>query len=331
MKLALVGVTGLVGREMVKVIEEMKLPVSQFIPVASERSRGMKIEFNTKQYEVTVISQAIEQKPDMVLYSAGSDISLKTAQLFAEKGAFVIDNSSAWRMYNNVPLVVSEVNLSSVTEVTRIIANPNCSTIQLVAALNPLHNRYKLRRIIVSTYQSVTGTGIAAVKQLFAERAGEHPEMVYPHPIDLNCFPHGGSFLDNGYTTEEMKLVDETKKILNDYSLEIESTVVRIPVVGGHSESVFAEFEKELDLTEIRDIYLSSPGLIIQDVPEKNIYPTPLTVQGKNETFIGRIRIGLNHKNTLQMWVVADNLRKGAATNAVQIADFVYAAYINKK
>ncbi len=330
MKLVLVGATGLVGQEMIKVIEEICLPVDEFIPVASKRSVGKSVEYNQRQYQVINISQALEKNPDIVLYSAGSEISLQTAKLFAELGAFVVDNSSAWRMYDDVPLVVPEVNVSTITEHTKIIANPNCSTIQLVVALNPLHKRYKLRKIVISTYQSVTGTGAAAVKQLFDERSGQKAEMVYPHQIDLNCFPHGGSFLDNGYTTEEMKLVYETRKILNDNNLEIESTVVRIPVLGGHSESVYLEFEKSLTEKEVREILQTAPGIQVEDDPQNNRYPTPLSVQGKNETFVGRIRLGLYQSNILQMWIAADNLRKGAATNAVQIANYIHSTFLRK-
>lgn len=323
MKLALVGATGLVGREMIRVIEELNFPVDEFIPVASEKSVGKTILFRGKDIQVVSIEHAIQSKPDIALYSAGSEISLRTAGLFSINGTFVIDNSSAWRMYDDVPLVVPEVNIGVITENTKIIANPNCSTIQLVVVLNPLHQKFGIHKVVVSTYQSVTGTGAAAVKQMYSEREGNFNEKVYPHQIDLNCFPHGGSFLENGYTTEEMKLIQETRKILNDDTLEIDSTVVRIPVTGGHSESVYLEFRNEINADEIRNILKSSPGIVVLDDTASNLYPMPLNVQGKNETYVGRIRAGLNSRNSLQLWIVADNLRKGAATNAVQIAQFI--------
>lgn len=323
MKLALIGATGLVGRTMISVMEEFKLPVSNFFPVASARSAGKTIEFQKKNFRLIEIDEAIREKPEIVIYSAGSDISRSTAKMFTEYGAYVIDNSSAWRMDEEVPLVVPEVNMKSITKDTHLIANPNCSTIQCVVAIAPLHKHFIIKKLVISTYQSVTGTGAAALAQLMDERSGVQGKKVYPYPIDLNCFPHGGSFQENLYTTEEMKLVNETRKILNDNSLEIEPTVVRIPVKGGHSESVYIEFEHDADRSEIIDILSNSPGIIIQDEPFNDIYPMPLTAAGKNETFVGRIRTGLYGKNTLQMWIVADNLRKGAATNAVQIAEYI--------
>jgi len=330
MKLAIIGVTGLVGQEILKVLEEFSFPISELIPVASEKSIGKKIQFVNKEYIVCSIEQAILQKPDIAIYSAGSTLSLNTAEQFAIAGTFVIDNSSAWRMNPSVPLVVPEVNLYAITNETRIIANPNCSTIQLVVVLNPLHKLYNIRKLVISTYQSVTGTGAAAIEQLFGERKGVHHTKVYPYQIDLNCFPHGGSFLENGYTTEEMKLIEETHKILGDNSIEISPTVVRIPVIGGHSESVCIEFEKNVQIEEIRQILENTDGIIVQDNPNENVYPMPILAQGKNETFVGRIRADLFRKNACLLWLVADNLRKGAATNAVQIAQYVYEKYVVK-
>jgi len=328
MKLAIIGATGLVGREIIRVIEEFGFPVSGFIPVASSKSAGNHIKFQQKSFQIVNIEEALRQQPDIVIYSAGSDISRSTAKMFTAYGAYVIDNSSAWRMDEEVPLVVPEVNIDTITKDTHIVANPNCSTIQLVVAVSPLHKRFRIKKLVISTYQSVTGTGASALAQLMNERSGVQGEMVYPHPIDLNCFPHGGSFQENLYTTEEMKLVHETRKILNDYSLEIEPTVVRIPVKGGHSESVYIEFEQNADRAEILKILKSSPGIIIQDDPFHNIYPMPMLSEGRNETFVGRIRTGLYGENTLQMWIVADNLRKGAATNAVQIAEYIMKSFI---
>jgi len=323
MKLALVGATGLVGREIMKVIDEFQIRIDQFIPVASSRSVGKIINFRGNDYVVVSVENAVQQKPDIVIYSAGSEISLQTAQHFVDAGAYVIDNSSAWRMHDNVPLVVPEVNISSIHSNPSIIANPNCSTIQMVVALNPIHKAYGIEKLVVSTYQSVSGTGAGAVQQLQDERSGVENTKVYPHPIDLNCFPHGGSFLENGYTTEEMKLVHETRKILNDYNIEIESTVVRIPVLGGHSESVFMELRKDANAVDVKALLENSPGVIVQDNPSQAEYPMPLYAQGKNDTFVGRIRSGLYSAKTLHMWIVADNLRKGAATNAIQIAIYI--------
>jgi len=323
MKLALIGATGLVGREIIKVMEEFSFQLKEFIPVASEYSFGKSIYFQNSEYSVTNIENALQKKPDIVIYSAGSEISLKTAKLFAHDGAFVIDNSSAWRMFEDVPLVVPEVNLNAITSKTRIIANPNCSTIQLVVVLNPLHQKFRMKKVVVSTYQSVTGTGAAAVSQLFAERRGEDVRKVYPHQIDLNCFPHGGSFVENGHTTEEMKLIHETHKILNDSKIDIEATVVRIPVTGGHSESVYIEFEQGFSIEEVYELLNNANGIVVMDNPSENVYPMPLIAQGKNEIFVGRIRKGLSANHSLQLWIVADNLRKGAATNAVQIAQHI--------
>jgi aspartate-semialdehyde dehydrogenase len=328
MKLVLIGATGLVGREMIRVMEEFRLPVESLIPVASEKSVGKTVDFLNQQIPVIQIHEALLLNPNIVLYSAGSEISLKTAHLFSEKGAYVIDNSSAWRMDKNVPLVVPEVNIGSLRRESRIIANPNCSTIQLVVALSPIYRKYGLKKIVISTYQSVTGTGAAAVKQLMNERKGIGTNKVYPHQIDLNCFPQGGTFLENGFTTEEMKLVHETHKILDDDSIAIEATVVRIPVIGGHSESVFVECDSAIDISAVRVLLSGSQGIIVQDNVTENEYPMPISVQGKNETFVGRIRPGLSGNNTLHMWIVADNLRKGAATNAVQIAQYISENYL---
>ncbi len=328
MKLALIGATGLVGREMIKVMEEYKLSVTEFIPVASVRSAGKTVEFNQQQFQIFDIDYALSRNPDVVLYSAGSEVSRKTAKKFSQNGSYVIDNSSAWRMCDSVPLVVPEVNITAVTKNTRLISNPNCSVIQLSVAVYPLHQRYKIKKLIISTYQSVTGTGFMGVNQLMSERAGEKSEMIYPHKIDLNCFPHGGSFLDNGYTTEEMKLINETHKIFNDPAIEIEATVVRIPVIGGHSESVYIEFFDNIEITTVNQILKNSPGVIVYDEVSENIYPMPITVHGINETYVGRIRKGLFGKNTLWMWVVADNLRKGAATNAVQIVGYIHKKFL---
>ncbi len=329
MKLAIIGVTGLVGQEMLKVVEELDIPIKELIPIASEKSLGKIIPFKNKEYTVCSIEQALLQKPDIAIYSAGSALSLKTAELFAKNGTFVIDNSSAWRMDKNIPLVVPEVNIHTINKNTRIIASPNCSTIQLVIVMSPLHKLFKIKKIVISTYQSVTGTGIAAIKQMFGEREKSQHSKIYPHQIDLNCFPHGGDFMDNGYTTEEMKLINETHKILEDSSIEILPTVVRVPVIGGHSESVYVEFEKEISIDEIKKVLATSEGISIQDNPDENLYPMPILAHGKNDTFVGRIRLDLFNQNACLLWIVADNLRKGAATNAIQIAKYVYENYIS--
>ncbi|MFP4289388.1 MAG: aspartate-semialdehyde dehydrogenase [Bacteroidales bacterium] len=320
MKLALIGATGLVGQKMTEVLEEFDFPADAFYPAASERSVGKKIVFKGKEYQVCSLKEALAKKPDIVLFSAGAAVSHIWAPQFADVGAYVIDNSSAWRMSPDIPLVVPEVNGHVLSEKTHIIANPNCSTIQMVVALNPLHKNYGIRRLVIATYQSVTGTGVGAVKQMEDERKGIAGKKVYPHPIDMNCFPHGGDFLDNGYSSEEMKLVNETRKILEEPALQITSTVVRIPVKGGHSEAVNVELQKDFEMKELRDLLTSSPGIIVQDDPGNAVYPMPLYTEGKNEVFVGRLRRDLSQPNTLDMWVVADNLRKGAATNAVQIA-----------
>ncbi|NWJ52780.1 MAG: aspartate-semialdehyde dehydrogenase [Bacteroidetes bacterium] len=327
MKIAVVGATGLVGSEMIKVLEEQRyIPlteITEFYPVASARSVGKEIKFNGKAYKVIGLEDAVALRPDVAIFSAGASTSLAWAPKFAEVGTFVVDNSSCWRMEKNVPLIVPEINANILTKKDKIIANPNCSTIQLVMALAPLHKAYKIDRLVVSTYQSVTGTGVKAVKQLNDERQGLETEKAYPYTIDMNLFPHGGSFLENGYTTEEQKLVDETRKILGDQSIRITSTVVRVPVVGGHSETANIEFENEFDLAEARKLLEEMPGVIVQDDPATNFYPMPLFSHGKDEVFVGRIRRDESNPKTLNLWVVADNLRKGAATNAVQIAAYL--------
>lgn len=330
MKLAVVGVTGLVGNEIIKVIEEFNLPITEFFPVASSKSVGKTVKLFNKDYNVIDIDEAIEKKPDIAIFSAGSKISLEKAPLFAINGTFVIDNSSAWRMDKTVPLVVPEVNIETITKDTLLIANPNCSTIQLVVALAPLHKKIGINSVVISTYQSVTGTGVAAVKQMQDERDGKSATKIYPHQIDLNLFPHGGTFAENGYTTEELKLIFETQKILNDETIEVSPTVVRVPVLGGHSESVFISFKQDINITEVKHILENAEGIVVQDNPIENIYPMPITCMGKNQTFVGRIRSDFFKKNACQLWIVADNLRKGAATNAVQIAIEVYKRFIIK-
>lgn len=324
MKVAVIGATGLVGGVMLKVLEEHKFPVTELIPAASEKSVGRLLKFNGKDVRVVSVADAVAAKPAVAIFSAGSKTSKEWAPKFAEVGTTVIDNSSCWRMYPNIPLIVPEVNADVLTPNDKIIANPNCSTIQLMLALRPLQLKYGIKRIVVSTYQSVTGTGVKAVRQLFAEREGIKPEMAYPHPIDLNCFPHGGDFLPNGYTTEEQKLIDETRKILRDQSLMICPTVARIPVVGGHSESVNVELKSDFDDKEIVDVIGSFPGVTIQDNPAQNLYPMPRFSEGKDDVFVGRIRRDISQPKSLNLWVVSDNLRKGAATNAVQIAEYLH-------
>ena len=323
MKVALVGATGLVGKVMLQVLEERNFPVTELIPVASEKSIGKSVKFKGKDYSIVSVAEAVKRKPAVAIFSAGSTASKEWAPKFAEVGTTVVDNSSCWRMYPEIPLVVPEVNANVLTPSNKIIANPNCSTIQLVVALNPLHLKYKIKRIVVSTYQSVTGTGVKAVNQLYAERQGVQADMAYPHPIDLNCFPHGGTFLENGYTTEEQKLVDETRKIIGDQNIMVSATVVRIPVVGGHSESVNVEFENEYDLAEAVELLRNSAGITIQDNPAENHYPMPRYSEGKDDVFVGRIRRDISQPKSLNFWVVSDNLRKGAATNAIQIAEFL--------
>ncbi|MBD0400228.1 aspartate-semialdehyde dehydrogenase [Flammeovirga sp. EKP202] len=323
MKLAVVGATGLVGEQILNVIEERGFQFDELLLVASARSAGKVVTYQGKEYTVITAEEAIAQKPDIAIFSAGGASSLEYAPKFAEAGSTVIDNSSAWRMDPSKKLIVPEVNAKSLTKEDKIIANPNCSTIQMIVAIGPLHEKYKIKRVVVSTYQSVTGSGKAAVDQLFDERAGKEANMVYPHQIDLNVLPHIDVFQDNGYTKEEMKMINETKKILEDDSVKVTATTVRIPTVGGHSESVNIEFENEFDEAELRQILAEAPGIIIQDDPANNVYPMPLTSHNRDETFVGRIRRDETQEKTVNMWIVADNLRKGAATNTVQIAEYL--------
>ena len=324
MKVAVVGATGLVGGEILKVLAERNFPVTELIPVASERSVGKQVEFKGKQYTVVGFDDAIKMKPNVAIFSAGGSTSLELAPKFAAAGITVVDNSSAWRMDPTKKLVVPEINAHTLTPEDKIIANPNCSTIQMVVVMNPLHKINKIKRVVVSTYQSVTGTGKAAVDQLFAEREGRTDvPAVYAHKIDLNVLPHIDSFLDNGYTKEEMKMVNETKKIMMDDSIQVTATTVRIPTIGGHSEAVNIEFTDAIDVQEVKDILSKEEGIIVQDDPNNNIYPMPITAHGKDEVFVGRIRRDETQANTLNMWIVADNLRKGAATNAVQIVEYL--------
>jgi len=325
MKVAVVGATGLVGTKMLQVLEERDFPVTELIPVASERSVGKEVTFKGKQYTVVGMQTAIDLKPAVALFSAGGGTSTEWAPAFAAAGITVIDNSSAWRMDPSKKLVVPEINADALTAEDKIIANPNCSTIQMVVALAPLHKKYKSKRIVVSTYQSVTGTGVKAVTQLMNERNGIEGEMAYKYPIDLNVIPQIDVFLDNGYTKEEMKMVLETKKIMRDDSIRVTSTAVRIPVMGGHSESVNIEFEEEFDLDEVKRILADSPGIIVVDDLATQQYPMPMDAHEKDEVFVGRIRRDETQPKTLNMWIVSDNLRKGAATNAVQIAEYLLA------
>lgn len=318
MKLAIVGVTGMVGQEMLKVLAEMSLPITELIPVASKNSAGSKITFGGQEHTVVDLEEALNLKPDVALFSASGAISLEWAPKFAAIGCRVVDNSSAFRMDEDKKLIIPEINGDLLTEEDFIIANPNCSTIQMLIALAPLHKLYTIKRVVVSTYQSISGTGAKAVKQMENERQGIKGEMVYPYAIDQNVLPHCDDFLENGYTKEEMKLVNETKKIL-DSNIAVTATAVRVPVQGGHSEAINVSFEKAFDLPFIRKAYHNNPAIHLQDNPETNTYPMPLFAQGRNEVFIGRLRRDESQENTLNMWVVADNLRKGAATNTVQI------------
>ncbi|EAR13820.1 Aspartate-semialdehyde dehydrogenase, USG-1 related protein [Polaribacter irgensii 23-P] len=325
MKIAVIGVTGMVGTVMLRVLEERNLPITVLIPVASERSAGKKLAYKGKEYTVVTLADALEMKPDIALFSAGGDTSLEWAPKFAAVGTTVIDNSSAWRMDPTKKLVVPEINGDVLTKADKIIANPNCSTIQLVMALAPLHLKYKMKRVVISTYQSVSGTGVKAIKQLDNEEAGIDGEMAYPYKIGRNALPHCDVFLENGYTKEEMKLVKEPKKILRDSSFSVTATAVRIPTAGGHSEAVNVQFENDFDLKEIRQILTDTPGIIVQDDLANNLYPMPITAFDKDEVFVGRIRRDESQENTLNLWIVADNLRKGAATNTVQIAEYLIA------
>ncbi len=330
MKVAVIGATGMVGRMMLKVLEERQFPVDRLFPAASERSAGREVIFRGKPVRVVSVMEAVEAVPDVALFSAGAGVSKEWAPVFAENGTVVIDNSSAWRMEEGIPLVVPEINAAAIAPGTRIIANPNCSTIQMLMAIAPLHREYGIKRLVISTYQSVTGTGVKAVTQLDNERRGLGGEMAYPYPIDLNCIPQCDVFLDNGYTKEEMKLVNETHKILGDDSLRVTATAVRVPVKGGHSESVNIEFLREFDLDRVRALLSSAPGVILYDDPAERKYPMPIIAHDRDEVFVGRLRRDFSQEKTLNLWVVADNIRKGAATNAVQIAEHMISAGLLK-
>jgi len=327
MKIAVIGATGLVGSEMLKVLAESTLKNEEILAVASSKSIGKKVDYNGSSISVIGMEEAIAQKPRFAIFSAGGSTSLEWAPKFAAAGIVVIDNSSAWRMDPDKKLVVPEINGDQILDTDLIIANPNCSTIQMVLALNPIHKAYKIKRVVVSTYQSVTGTGVKAVEQLMDERNGIAGNKAYPHQIDLNVIPHIDSFLDNGYTKEEMKMVNETQKIMGDQSIKVTATTVRIPVIGGHSESVNIETIMPFEVSEIRNLMSHTDGVILQDEPSKNIYPMPMHSHGKNEVFVGRIRRDESIENGLNIWIVADNLRKGAATNAVQIAELISKKY----
>lgn len=323
MKVAVVGATGLVGRKMLQVLEERNFPVTELLPVASERSVGKEITFKGKNYKVMGMQDAIDMKPQIAIFSAGGDTSLAWAPKFAAAGITVVDNSSAWRMDPTKKLVIPEINADTLTKDDKIIANPNCSTIQMLVTLAPLHKKYGIKRVVVSTYQSVTGSGLKGITQLEGEREGKDVKKAYAHQIDRNCLPHCDSFTDNGYTKEEMKLVNETCKILNDDSIKVTATAVRVPVVGGHSESVNLEFKNDYDLEEVRTLLAQSPGIVVQDNPEQNLYPMAITANERDEVFVGRLRRDFSQPNSLNLWVVSDNLRKGAATNAIQIAEYL--------
>ncbi len=325
MKIAVVGATGMVGTVMLKVLEERNLPITEFIPVASARSAGKKLSYKGKEYTIVTLEDAVKMAPDVALFSAGGDTSVEWAPKFAAVGTTVIDNSSAWRMDPTKKLVVPEINGDVLTKDDKIIANPNCSTIQLVAVLSPLHLKYKMKRVVISTYQSVSGSGVKAVQQLDNEEAGIDGEMAYPHKIGRNAIPHCDVFLENGYTKEEMKLVKEPKKILRDDSFSVTATAVRIPTAGGHSEAVNVQFENAFDLADVRKILSETPGVIVQDDLANNVYPMAINAHDKDEVFVGRIRKDESQENTLNLWIVADNLRKGAATNTVQIAEYLVA------
>jgi aspartate-semialdehyde dehydrogenase len=323
MKVAVVGATGLVGSKMLQILAERNFPVSEIIPVASEKSIGKEITFKNKKYKVVSAADAIAAKPAIAIFSAGGGTSLALAPQFAEAGITVIDNSSAWRMDPSKKLVVPEVNANVLTKEDKIIANPNCSTIQMVLVLNPLHKKYKIKRVVVSTYQSVTGTGVKAVQQMENERNNIQGEMAYKYPIDKNAIPHIDVFLENGYTKEEMKMLNETRKIIGDDSIQLTATCVRIPVMGGHSESINIEFENDFELENVKQLLSDAPGVVLQDDIDNFVYPMPLTAHEKDDTFVGRIRRDESQPKTLNCWIVSDNLRKGAATNAVQIAEWL--------
>ena len=328
MRIAVVGATGMVGEIMLKVLAERNFPVTELILVASEKSVGKEIEFKGRFYKVVGLQTAVDRKADVALFSAGGDTSLEWAPKFAAAGTTVIDNSSAWRMDPTKKLIVPEINASELTKEDKIIANPNCSTIQMVLVLAPLHKKYNVKRVIVSTYQSITGTGVKAVQQLENEYAGVQGEMAYKYPIHRNAIPQCDSFEDNGYTKEEMKLVRETKKILSDNSINVTATAVRVPIVGGHSEAVNVEFSNDFDVNEVRSILQNTSGVVVQDSTDNFSYPMPIYAEGKDEVFVGRIRRDESQENTLNMWIVADNLRKGAATNTVQIAEYLVANHL---
>jgi len=315
----------MVGRTIMQVLEERNFPVSHLIPAASERSVGKEVIFKGKTIKIVSIIEAVKARPEFAIFSAGASTSKEWAPVFAENGTVVIDNSSYWRMDKNIPLIVPEINRHVIKKGDKIIANPNCSTIQMVMALAPLHRKYKINRLVVSTYQSVTGTGVKAVTQMENERAGIIGEMAYAHPIDKNCFPHGGSFQPDGYTSEEQKLVDETRKILENQTILVTATVVRIPVVGGHSEAVNIEFENEFDINDVRMLISQFPGVVVYDDPSESKYPMPIMAHNRDEVFVGRIRRDLSREKCLNLWIVSDNIRKGAATNAVQIAEYMVA------
>ena len=323
MKIAVVGATGMVGEVMLKVLEERNFPVTELLLVASERSVGKKLTYKNEEYTIIGLADAVAAKPQIAIFSAGGDTSLEWAPKFAEAGTTVVDNSSAWRMDPTKKLVVPEINANELTKDDKIIANPNCSTIQMVMALAPLHEKYKMKRVVVSTYQSVSGTGVKAVKQLENEIAGIEGEMAYPYPIGRNALPHCDVFLENGYTKEEMKLAREPQKIFNDKTFSVTATAVRIPTAGGHSESVNVEFENDFDLSEVRKLLHETSGIIVQDNTDTNTYPMPIYAHNKDEVFVGRLRRDETQPNTLNMWIVADNLRKGAATNTIQIAEYL--------
>lgn len=325
MKVAVVGVTGMVGNVMLRVLEERQFKIDRLIPVASIRSIGKEVHFNGQSHTIVSMEEAVSMVPDIALFSAGGNTSLEWAPKFAKVGTTVIDNSSAWRMDPDKKLIVPEINAQELTATDKIIANPNCSTIQMVVAMAPIHRQYGLKRLVISTYQSITGTGVAAVQQLENEYKGEKGDMAYPYPIHRNALPHCDVFVEDGYTKEEMKLVHETRKILGDSKINITATAIRIPVVGGHSESVNAELERGFELSELRQILHESEGVVVQDNPETHTYPMPLFAEGKDEVFVGRIRRDRSQENSLNLWIVSDNLRKGAATNAVQIAEYLVA------
>ncbi len=324
MKIAIVGATGLVGRMIIKVLEELSIPIDKLVLTASPKSEGKKLIYNGKEHTVISMEEALQSQVDIALFSAGSSVSKEWAPKYAALGIYVIDNSSAWRMDKNVPLIVPEINTDHINKETKIIANPNCSTIQLVIAIKPLQHIYGIKRLVISTYQSVTGSGLKGIHQLESERKGEKPEeMAYPYAIDKNIIPHGGYFIENDYTSEEMKLVYETRKILSAPKMAITTTVARVPVTGGHSEAVNIEFERSFDIDEAKKLIGMMPGVVVLDFPQANIYPMPIISKGKNQVFVGRIRRDESIDNGLNMWIVADNLRKGAATNAVQIAQYL--------